>query len=466
MWFDFLIALFLGVESGLLIGLINPKWIGSKKRYYVLVLMVIFLIIFFIVGVFFNKSEHQPNEVEALIILTLWIGLAYLIIKKKIFLDVFQNIDTEKSNLIKEEQKKEDSSPTLDTEVVYTKSNNKTKIQEFNKHLLITYRDAKGTKTQREINILTSNTNNIYAYCHLRNQDRSFKVSNIVECIDADTGEVIYDISNYFKGNKSPNVTKIESEVELNDRDKFKIPRYSTKKSDFLHIKDTTDYSGIREDIETQKDYDFLAQNLLEFNINHEDELFEAIDKKFLKKHQEDLMFNDKEIDYLGKKSDFHKNIFLELYADYIDGLDFPLDVLEKDIEILRSLIFIDEQELSVEDRHKKLMSYKKDELVNFIEKNSSIEPKGLKKDLCNIIIENDLKVGKQSKLMLNRDSFEPILNMTSNLIIEEIENLIEDWHIIAKYEVYHMIYSDYENLQKKIDKKVKFYESMVDDLS
>ncbi len=69
--------------------------------------------------------------------------------------------------------------------------------------LRIVYKDENGTTTRRDIRVINyseSNSNGlIMAYCHLRNDIRTFREDRVAECFDLQTGEVISDLSNYLK---------------------------------------------------------------------------------------------------------------------------------------------------------------------------------------------------------------------------------------------------------------------------
>lgn len=61
----------------------------------------------------------------------------------------------------------------------------------------ITYCDRDGVITKRKIaNLTTDNDVDplIRAFCQLRDEPRSFRNSNIIECIDLETGEIISDL--------------------------------------------------------------------------------------------------------------------------------------------------------------------------------------------------------------------------------------------------------------------------------
>jgi len=75
---------------------------------------------------------------------------------------------------------------------------------EISKNLRIKYKSGRNEHTEREIDILElglayNDDIMIEAYCHLRNQERSFYVGRMLEIIDLDTGEVIVDRKSFFK---------------------------------------------------------------------------------------------------------------------------------------------------------------------------------------------------------------------------------------------------------------------------
>jgi len=64
------------------------------------------------------------------------------------------------------------------------------------KTFAIKYQDGEGNITEREISnieLLDSERPQILAYCHLRNERRTFNLENIISLVDGETGEVIED---------------------------------------------------------------------------------------------------------------------------------------------------------------------------------------------------------------------------------------------------------------------------------
>jgi predicted DNA-binding transcriptional regulator YafY len=82
--------------------------------------------------------------------------------------------------------------------------------------VLITYAAASGEVTQREITMRKATGHmvgtktvltHVNAYCHLRNTPRTFSIKRIRQAADAQTGEIIPDISTYIlnaSGNWQP----------------------------------------------------------------------------------------------------------------------------------------------------------------------------------------------------------------------------------------------------------------------
>ncbi|MEM5558686.1 hypothetical protein AAHK07_09185 [Aliarcobacter cryaerophilus] len=67
------------------------------------------------------------------------------------------------------------------------------------KKILISYKDSESNITKREISDWELlNDYNIFAFCHFRNEKRTFKVSNIITIADCITGEAIEDIVSFF----------------------------------------------------------------------------------------------------------------------------------------------------------------------------------------------------------------------------------------------------------------------------
>lgn len=72
------------------------------------------------------------------------------------------------------------------------------------KELLIRYKDGEGNITERRISrIEPQDPIYVLAFCHERQEDRTFKVSRIVSAVDAETGEVVEDI-HAFLGMEPP----------------------------------------------------------------------------------------------------------------------------------------------------------------------------------------------------------------------------------------------------------------------
>lgn len=66
----------------------------------------------------------------------------------------------------------------------------------LNLDLEITYVNAAGDKTIRNITVNTysKTTKKIHAWCHLRNEQRTFFTNRMIEVIDTSTGECVEDI--------------------------------------------------------------------------------------------------------------------------------------------------------------------------------------------------------------------------------------------------------------------------------
>lgn len=65
--------------------------------------------------------------------------------------------------------------------------------------LLIRYQGGSGNLSERRISkIEVQDSNYILAYCHQREEDRTFKISRIASAIDPETGEVIEDLYSFL----------------------------------------------------------------------------------------------------------------------------------------------------------------------------------------------------------------------------------------------------------------------------
>jgi hypothetical protein len=65
--------------------------------------------------------------------------------------------------------------------------------------LLIRYEDGEGNVCERRISkIEPQEPGYVVAFCHKRQEDRTFKISRIISAVDAETGEVIDDLYAFF----------------------------------------------------------------------------------------------------------------------------------------------------------------------------------------------------------------------------------------------------------------------------
>ena len=61
--------------------------------------------------------------------------------------------------------------------------------------LCIKYKSSEGTISERKISVMNIiDENKIDAYCYLRNEERTFKLTNIISAVDPDSGELIDNI--------------------------------------------------------------------------------------------------------------------------------------------------------------------------------------------------------------------------------------------------------------------------------
>ena len=73
------------------------------------------------------------------------------------------------------------------------------------KTILLKYQDSSGSVTERRISeIEIEDTQTINAFCHLRNERRSFKIDRILHLVDFDSGEIINPYS-YFVSSQNEN---------------------------------------------------------------------------------------------------------------------------------------------------------------------------------------------------------------------------------------------------------------------
>lgn len=101
--------------------------------------------------------------------------------------------------------------------------------------ILISYKDYESNITKREISDWELlNDYSISAFCHLRNEQRTFKVLNIVAIANCTTGELIEDIASFFgiKGNN-------KDSINLKQRISNLLPSIETIKCFHLSIRPT-----------------------------------------------------------------------------------------------------------------------------------------------------------------------------------------------------------------------------------
>ncbi len=76
--------------------------------------------------------------------------------------------------------------------------------------LIIKYKTFEGEISERQISdIKTETQDSIDAFCHVRNERRSFKIGNISQAIDADTGELVENIWKYLGMELAPDGREI-----------------------------------------------------------------------------------------------------------------------------------------------------------------------------------------------------------------------------------------------------------------
>jgi hypothetical protein len=236
---------------------------------------------------------------------------------------------------------------------------------------------------------------------------------------------------------------------------KFKLQKYNTKKNDILHIKDITDYSDLRKDVKSLEDYNFEARGMIELEVNHENELFYAVNRSFLSSGNYGLDYDQEEILCSKASFDFHPNVFSELYSLYIDEEYDELSDIEYDFS---SFEFIDSIKMNREEQHNSLMSHKKDELIALINKaDNTIEAKGTKAILCDLILDNNLDVDNNKfYYKLKKEKFESFLNKISKELMFTVDLLIWEWHVYGQLEVYQQLHSDYEPLRELVEEEIE----------
>ncbi|PHO10306.1 hypothetical protein CPG37_04470 [Malaciobacter canalis] len=154
----------------------------------------------------------------------------------------------------------------------------------LNKNLKITYKDAKGKETKREIFMYrfgeASFGGFILAHCSLRDENRTFRTDRIIECIDFDTGEYIENVEEYLM-NKYYNSEEYKAKIEYEKRqqekeiqeeyyeefiDKYKallkVILYIVKCDGTFNAKEKAILKEIFENLE--KNNDLLTDKLLE----------------------------------------------------------------------------------------------------------------------------------------------------------------------------------------------------------
>jgi len=156
----------------------------------------------------------------------------------------------------------------------------------FTKLLQIEYEDAKGNITDRVIETQrfgdSSDGGAILAHCTLRDDNRTFKISRIIHCVDYETGEIITDILDYLydEYRESPEGIK-ESEKRLRKREKAEAIKYY---DEFIKkYKTLIAVLGfiVKADGTFNSKERVLVQEFFEDELNEYDESFDA---KFLDK--------------------------------------------------------------------------------------------------------------------------------------------------------------------------------------
>ena len=248
---------------------------------------------------------------------------------------------------------------------------------------------------------------------------------------------VIFFLYLYFKYRK-PKKSVVENSTLI---ERFKIPRFKTKKSDFIYVIDTNDYSDERRYIKTVEDYEtFINPSHIQLEIESDsaNELFYGVKRKFLLKYQETLDLNKENIKDLSVN-------FQEYFEYFIDGSYKEEYVLDNNLD--------DSKKYDI------LMSLKKVELEHLIvNHDETIKYSGTKDKLVKIIIENnfDDEVYIQNSNIMNEEEFNNLLDKLSICILNEIKELVGGWHIFGQRIIYESLSTEYKPLADKLEVELK----------
>lgn len=139
-------------------------------------------------------------------------------------------------------------------------------------NLRIDYRDGTGSRTSRDIRLMKYGAWEggyiLWAYCHLRQANRTFRTDRIITCTDLDTGEIIGNLEAWLieKYQASPDFA-IEKIVETT-WDALRVLYYVSKADGRLTQKER---DIVREAVRTLSDHPAIDDGRI-------DDMFDAID--------------------------------------------------------------------------------------------------------------------------------------------------------------------------------------------
>lgn len=111
-------------------------------------------------------------------------------------------------------------------------------------NLRIEYRDGAGSVTTRQIRLMKYGPWEggaiLWAYCHLRNANRTFRTDRIVSCVDLDTGEVIENLETWLDAKYQGSPDRALEEIIETAWDAIRVLFYVSKADGRLTQKERT----------------------------------------------------------------------------------------------------------------------------------------------------------------------------------------------------------------------------------
>ena len=164
----------------------------KKLKYYLSGTIFILLCLFdafFILAAIATISENVGAGLFSLFLAAVLTFSAYQVKR------IHNKLNSEIVVKIEEPQyEEEDEEELVDMPLHYYESSS---VPQFE----IKYQDAYGNLSVRKIAVRKVVGKSLKAHCFLRNEERTFIISRIVECVDLDTGELISgDLRSYFVG--------------------------------------------------------------------------------------------------------------------------------------------------------------------------------------------------------------------------------------------------------------------------